>query len=513
MFGGRPDFYKRSLEVLNAASADDVVETARSWLSGSAIAIEVQPYPEELTAEGAGADRTRLPIPQTFPQAPFPAMHQATLSNGMRLIVAERRAVPVVQFTLQMNAGYAADQFASPGTANLAMEMLDEGTETLNALEISDSLARLGAQLSSGSNLDVSQVSLSALKENLDASLDIYADVILNPAFAPEELERLRRLQIAQIQQEKNTPQSMALRVVPQLLYGEGHAYSLPLTGSGTEEAVAALTREDLVKFHETWFKPNNATMIVVGDTTLAEIQPKLEALFAAWERGGVPAKTLPAVALPPTPRVFLIDRPGAEQSIVIAGQVIAPKREEDDIAVDAMNDILGGNFTSRINMNLREDKAWSYGARTMILDTMAQRPFIVYAPVQTDQTAPSMTEILREMSEYGAERGATEQEVATSKKRSTLTLPGRWETARSVAADIQDLVRFGLPDDYWNEYAELVERLTVTEVNAAARMLAPGQLTWVIVGDLRRIGTDIRALEFGAVSILDADGKPIDSR
>ena len=513
VFGGQPDFYKRSLEVLNAATAEDVVETARTWLSGNAITVEVQPYPEELTAEPAGADRTQLPMPQSFPSAPFPPLRQATLSNGMRLIVAERRAVPVVQLTLQMNAGYAADQFATPGTANLAMEMLDEGTETLNALEINDSLARLGAQLSSGSNLDVSTVSLSALKENLDASLDIYADVILNPAFAREELERLRRLQIAQIQQEKNTPQSMALRVVPQLLYGEGHAYSLPLTGSGTEEAVAALKREDLVKFHETWFKPNNATMIVVGDTTLAEIQPKLEALFAAWERGDVPAKTLPEVALPQNPRVFLIDRPGAEQSIVIAGQVIAPKREEDDIAVDAMNDILGGNFTSRINMNLREDKAWSYGARTMILDTMAQRPFMAYAPVQTDQTAPSIAEIIKEIDEYRGERGATGQEVATSKKRSTLTLPGRWETARSVASDVQDLVRFGLPDDYWLKYAELVQRLTVTEVNAAARMLAPGQLTWVIVGDLSRIENDVRALDLGAVSILDPDGRPIDSR
>jgi zinc protease len=513
VFGGQPDFYKRSLEVLNEATGEDVVEAVRTWLSGDAIAIEVHPYPEELTADAAGADRTRLPMPDTFPSAPFPELHQATLSNGIRLIVAERRAVPVVQFTLQINAGYAADQFAAPGTANLAIEMLDEGTETLNALEISDSLARLGAQLSSGSSLDVSEVSLSALKENLDDSLEIYADVILNPAFEPEELERLRRLQIAQIQQEKNTPQSMALRVVPRLLYGEGHAYSLPLTGSGTEEAVAALEREDLVKFHETWFKPNNATMIVVGDTTLPEIQPKLEALFAGWERAEVPEKTLPTVALPPEARVFLIDRPGAEQSIVIAGQVIAPKREEDDIAVDAMNDILGGNFTSRINMNLREDKAWSYGARTMILDTMAQRPFMAYAPVQTDQTAPSMSEILKEIEEYRGGRAATEQEVATSKKRSTLTLPGRWETARAVAGDIQDLVRFGLPDDYWQKYAELVEGLDVTEVNAAARMLVPGQLTWVIVGDLSKIESSIRALDLGVVSVLDADGNSTDSR
>ena len=210
-------------------------------------------------------------MPQTFPEAPFPPLQQATLENGMRLIVAERHAVPVVQFSLQLNAGYAADQFAAPGVATMTMEMLDEGTATMDALEISDALAGLGAELTSGANLDFSVVGLSSLKENLDESLAIYADVILNPAFAPTELERLKRLQLAGIQQEKNTPTDMALRVLPRLLYGEGHAYSLPMTGSGTEEAVSALDRDDLVGYHDSWFKPNNATMIVVGDTTLAE--------------------------------------------------------------------------------------------------------------------------------------------------------------------------------------------------------------------------------------------------
>jgi zinc protease len=276
------------------------------------------------------------------------------------------------------------------------MEMLDEGTATMDALEISDELLRLGAQLTSGANLDFSVVGLSALKENLDESLAIYADVILNPAFAPAELERLKALQLAGIQQEKNSPEDMALRVLPRLLYGEGHAYSLPMTGSGTEEAVAALGRDDLVAYHGSWFKPNNATLIVVGDTTLAEVRPKLEALFARWRPGNVPAKTLPAVAPPERPSVYLIDRPGSEQSVIIAGHLIGKRDPADDIAVDAMNDILGGAFTSRVNMNLREDKGWSYGADTVIVDTQAQRPFLAIAPVQADRTAASMQEIKR---------------------------------------------------------------------------------------------------------------------
>jgi zinc protease len=510
VYGGRPDFYKHSLELLRTATPQQVVATARTWIKGAPLVLEVQPFSRELKAGAGGADRKKLPMPTSFPDAPFPAMSQATLGNGMRLIVAERHAVPVVQFSLQLNAGFAADQFAAPGVANMTMEMLDEGTTSMDALKIDDALARLGADLNSGANLDFSVVSLNALKENLDASLAIYADVILNPAFAQTELDRLRRLQLAGIQQEKNTPTSMALRVLPRLLYGEGHAYALPMTGSGTEQSVAAIKRDDLVKYHATWFKPNNATLIVVGDTTLAEIKPKLEALFARWQRGDVPVKKLADVGLPDRPRIYLIDRPGSEQSMIIAGELIPAKNQADEIAINAMDDILGGAFTSRINMNLREDKTWSYGADTTIVDTQAQRPFLAIAPVQADKTAPSMREMKKEFDEFLSSRAATDAEVATSKRRSTLTLPGRWETARAVARDIAALVRFKLPDNYWNDYAELVTKLTVGEVNGAAkRLLQPDRLTWVVVGDRKVIEAEVRALSFGAVSIVDVDGNP----
>jgi zinc protease len=511
VFGGRPDFYKHSLELLHTATPQQVVTTARNWIKGTPLVLVVQPFPEQLAPSGGGADRSKLPTPTSFPEAPFPTLSQATLANGMRLIVAERHAVPVVQFSLQLNAGFAADQFAAPGVANMTMEMLDEGTSSMDALKIDDSLARLGADLNAGANLDFSVVSLSALKENLDASLAIYADVILNPSFSPTELERLKRLQLSDIQQEKNRPTSMALRVLPHLLYGEGSAYSLPMTGSGTEQSVAAINREDLVAYHGAWFKPNNATLIVVGDTTLAEIKPKLESLFARWQPGEVPVKKLPQVAPPEHSRVYLVDRPGSPQSMIIAGQLVPAKNRTDDIAIDAMNDILGGAFTSRINMNLREDKTWSYGASTTIVDTQAQRPFLAIAPVQADKTAPAMREIQKEIEQFVGPRVATEMEVATAKRQSTLTLPGRWETARAVARDIAALVRFKLPDDYWNDYAALVDRLTVGEVDAAAkRLLHPDRLTWVVVGDRKAIEADVRALGLGEVTIVDADGNPV---
>ena len=393
VFGGRADAYKDSLALLDKATAEDLRDAARNWLGNGSFILEIHPYDDRLAATGDDADRSALPMPESFPGAKFPALARTELANGMRLIVAQRSAVPVVNFNLQLDAGYAADQFGSPGTAALAMTLLDQGTTTRGALEISEELAQLGARLSAGANLDFSSVSLSALKENLAASLDIYSDVILNPAFSEEELERQRRLRLSHIQREKSEPVSMALRIFPALIYGDDHAYALPMTGSGTEESVAAITRDDLIAYHDTWFKPNNATMIVVGDTTLEEIAPMLESLFADWSPGAVPEKNIPAVELPEASRVILVNRPGSEQSIIFGGQLVFDRSDEREMALRAANEAFGGAFTSRINMNLREDKAWSYGVRSMLVDTQSQRPFIVYAPVQTDRTADSLVE------------------------------------------------------------------------------------------------------------------------
>ena len=509
VFGGRPDAYKDSLNVLNSVRPVNLRDVAREWLSKKAFVLEVLPFEEQLTASGEDVDRSKPPIPSTFPESAFPTLERTELSNGMQLIVARRDAVPVLQFSLQLNAGYASDQFATPGTANMAMNMLDQGTNSREALEISEELAGLGAQLRTGSNIDYSFVSLSALKENLGSSLEIYSDVILNPAFPEQELVRQKRLSISHIQREKTTPMSMALRIFPALIYGEGHAYSLPMTGSGTEEAITGLSRADLQEFHQTWFKPNNATMIVVGDTSLEEIAPVLDSLFSNWVGSEIPQKNIPLVTLPESSRIVLVDRPGSEQSIIIGGQVVFAKSDERELALQTFNDIFGGSFTSRINMNLREDKSWSYGVRSMLVDTMNQRPFIVYAPVQSDRTADSLVELDRELRELLNDRPINEEEVDTSKKRSTLTLPGRWETAQAVANDIAQMVRFTLPNDYWEEYASLVNGVSVQEANAVARnQLNPDQLIWVVVGDLTKIEDEVRALNLGEVALMDVDGK-----
>src|ERR1039457_5200042 len=263
---GSPDAYKASLKRIEAATADDLRSAGRRWLSDGVYILEVNPYPKYETSK-TGADRSNLPDLGVFPELRLPKMQHSTLANGMKVVLAERHETPLVNFWLVLDAGYAADQSALPGTAQAAAALLTGGTKSRTALQISDEQAVLGAQLGASSNLDVTMVRLSALKAKLDSSLALYADVILNPIFPQEDFARQQKLQLAAIQREKVTGISMGLRVLPGLLYGKGHSYGNSLTGSGTEESVAKLTREDLIKFHQTWFRPNNGTLVVVGDT------------------------------------------------------------------------------------------------------------------------------------------------------------------------------------------------------------------------------------------------------
>jgi zinc protease len=510
VYEGDPGAYRKTLTRIDAATTEAVEAAARRWLTAGAYHLEVHPFPQ-VAAANEGADRSAVPVTDTFPEVKFTEFERDFLSNGMELIVATRSAVPVVNVRMSLDAGYASDQFGELGTSSLAMTMLDEGTENRSALEISDELARLGARFSAGSGIDSSTVGISALKENLDASLDIYADLVLNPAFPENELERLRRMRMAQIQQEKTAPVGLAIRVFPKLLYGEGHAYSMPLTGSGTEESVSRIARDSLVDYHRTWFKPNNATMIVVGDTTMAEMKPKLERLFRKWEPGTTPTKNVSAVSLRDAQHVYLIDRPGSEQSIIIAGNIAPAVSDGNELAVETMNEIIGGSFTSRVNMNLREDKAWAYGAMTLLLDTKAQRPFIAYAPVQTDKTMESMAEIRRELIEYLGDNPATLEEINKVKSNNTLSLPGRWETASAVLRDIGEIVTFDLPDDYWDTYADSVRNVSGEQIATAAdAVIKPDNLIWVVVGDREKIESRVRELELGEITLLDQDGNEL---
>jgi len=511
VYGGRPDAYKDELETIRSATPAQVKEAAQRWLSDGVYALQIDPFPTGLKAAESGADRKKMPEGGAAPAVVFPKVEKATLANGMKIVFAERHAIPVVDFNVMLDAGYAADQGGIPGTASLAMAMLDEGTKTRTSLQISDESQRLGANIGSGSDLDTSYVRLSALKPNLDASLALYADVILNPSFPDADFKRLQKQQLAGIQREKVQPIGMALRVFPKLLYGAGHPYGLPFSGSGYEDGVAKITRDELVKFHQAWFKPDNATMVIVGDTTMAEIKPKLEALFKAWKKGSVPTKKLASVGGKSSTTVYILDKPGAAQSMIIAGQLVAPTANPDEIPFKTMTQVLGGSFIARLNMNLREDKHWSYGAGTFVPDARGQRPFIGYAPVQTDKTKESLIEVMKEFKGIVGDKRVAGPELVAAQDGMTRTMPGEWETQRAVAGSISEMVRFGLPDDYFATFPAKVRALKTGDVDATAKKtLMPGKMVWVVVGDRAKIEAGIKELGWGDVKYLDADGNPI---
>ena len=510
VFGGSPDYYKKVLNWVRNATPKNLKDVANEWLSDGVYILEVHPYPE-LKAIPSDVDRSKLPERGPAPEIKFPDLQKAQLKNGLKIILAERHSIPVVNFNLVVDAGYSADQFALPGTSKLTMEMIDEGTKKRTALQISEELSLLGASLGSGSDLDVSYVSLSALKNKLDESLDIYADVILNPSFPEEDFNRLKAQTLAAIQREKVTPTSMALRVFPKILYGENHAYGNPMTGSGTEESVKKITREDLIKFHQTWFKPNNSTLVIVGDVTLDEILPKLEKLFDGWKPGNVPVKNISEVSHKENSVVYILDRPGSLQSLIFAGHIAPPSNDPDDIAIEMMNTIFGGAFTSRINMNLREDKHWSYGASSFLMGARGQRPFVVYASVQTDKTKESMIEIKKELEQIKTIKPPTEEELNKNKQNEILALPGTWETMRSVLGSIVTIVKYNLPDDYYQKYPQKLQQLNLDDVKRATdRVIQPDKLVWVIVGDRSKIEKGIRELGYGEIHFVDSNGNLI---
>jgi len=509
VYTGDPGCYKRSVEVTEQARWPEVKTVANRWLSDGVYILEIHPK-AKLKEATPDTDRSKLPPGGAPSTLRIPTSQRTTLSNGMKVVLAERHETPTLNLALQFDAGYAADYLAAPGTAALTNRMLLEGTAKRTGPQISERNAELGAQISANSSLDTSTVNLAALKMNLDDSLELYADVIRNPAFPAADFDRIKKLQQAGIQREKAEPNSLAQRLLPVLIYGKGHPYGNPLTGSGTEASLATITRESVMQFYNSWYKPNNATLHIVGDTTLAEIKPKLEQLFGDWKTGEVPKKSLTPVQHREKTTIYIVDRPGAIQSVIMAGHIGPPRANPDEPAIDVFNSVLGGSFISRLNMNLREDKHWSYGAFTTFVGARGQRPFLAMAPVQSDKTKESLAEFAKEFRDVLRVKPVTDEEVAKMQESLTRSMVGERETKAGVLGDMLSITRYGLPEDYFATYAAKVNSLKKSDVNAVAeRILRPEKMIYVVVGDRAQIEKGIRELNLGDVQLLDADGNP----
>lgn len=502
---GSPSAYKQRLMHFEEATASDLRDTARCWLADGVYTLEVQPFTAAKQI-AATSDRSHPPQSEGPRELHLPHFLEDRLSNGARVLLAERHDIPLVNLWLEVDAGYAADQFTGLGTARLASSLLTSGTSRRNALEISEEAQLLGAQLGAGCNLDLCSVYLSALRGVVDPALELYADVLLDPVFPEADFERQRALQLSHIANEKATPLQMALRALPRLLFGRGHPYGVPLTGSGTEQSVQEMTRSQVAAFHSAWFRPHNATFIVVGDTTLAEIRPKLEDFFARWPNGTVPSKNITGVAKPAKPVVYLVDKPGSLHSIIMAATLAPAPDPQSEIALETMNNIFGGTFGGRLNMNLREDKHWSYGAASVLYAARGQRPFLAYASVQADKTADAIAEMLKEFRGMTGERPVTSEELDKVKHQQILELPGAFETMNAVGSLCSDLLQQGLPLDFYDTYVSRVLSLTIDDVEACAKsLLDPQTMIWMVVGEASKLEPTLHDLEITEVIAAEA--------
>lgn len=511
VFGGSADYYKKMLKVYDAATAKDIHECSKRWLSDGRFVLTCTPFPEYATS-GVEADRSKIPALDKDVAAKFPTLQRATLKNGMKVVLAQRSESPTVAMSMMFDAGFVTDKFGGKlGVANLAMDMLDEGTKSMNSLQINEKLQLLGANLGTYSDLDFSYVNLNTLKQSLDPSLDIMADVVLHPAFPETDFNRLKDEQLSDIAAEKKEPQSMIMRVMPELLYGKDHPYGMPMSGTGEEDIVKTLSLNDVQGFYKSWIRPNNATIVVTGDIPMTELVAKLEKRFSNWEQGPSPKKVIPEVKTANSAnKIFLIDRPESEQSMIVAGYLTKPYGQVDETAIEQMNNVLGGDFTSRINLNIREDKHWSYGAGSFIQNTRGQRPFLVYAPVQTDKTKESTREIIKEVNGFVKDKQMTQAEFDKTKQNTVLGMSGMWETNSRVNNSVAQIVKYNLSDDYWNVYSKRVQNLTLPDVQKVAKTIVqPDNLGWFMSGDSEKVLPGLKELGIEVIQI-DANGKVV---
>jgi zinc protease len=453
--------------------------------------------------------QANLPKPKPDPKLVLPKIQRRKLSNGLDVLIVEHHELPVVNMNLIVKSGAAADPIDRPGVATLAADMLDEGTATRSSLEISNQLSSIGARLATRADWDSSNMNLTTLTRHLDSALDIFADVLLNPAFPENDLKRLRGTRLVGLQQQRDNANSIAGAVYSALLYGREHPYGHPQTGD--EKSIAATTAQDVRGFYETYYRPNNSALIVAGDVTPATLMPKLEKALGAWKAAQVPATSVAA----PAPRIvktgiYLVDRPGAAQSVIQIGQVGVARSSPDYFPLLVMNSLLGGAFVSRVNLNLREDKGYTYGARTGFDYRRGAGPFTASAGVQTAVTKESVYEFMKEIRGIRGEIPVTQKELDYQKQSIIRGFPRGFETPGQIAGRLSAVVLYDLPDDYFNSYLARLQAVTVADVQrVAAKYLDPSHMAILIVGDRKTIEPGLRSLDLGAITLLDTEGRP----
>jgi predicted Zn-dependent peptidase len=421
-------------------------------------------------------------------------------------MIVEQHELPLADFVLLVGSGSTADPASKPGIANLVSAMLREGTTTRKSLEIADQIAFLGIRLSPTSSWESSTLSLHTPTAQLDSALALFADVALHPSFPANEFERVRKTQLTELLQLRDQGAAIASIAFPAIIYGSAHPYGAP--AQGTEASVKALTTGDLQSYYQANFRPNNATLIVVGDVTPAQVEQKINALFGGWQRADIPQINYSEPPKSATTTIYLIDKPGAAQSSFRIGAVGVPRSTQDYFALTVMNTILGGSFTSRLNQNLRETRGYTYGAGSRFDMRRAAGPFLASAEIVTAKSDSALLEFMKELN--GIRQLVPPAELSRAKRYLQLQLPGNFETTQQIAAAMVPVALFGLPLDYYNNYVQNIEGVTQADVaRVAQQYINPGSLAVVIVGDRKTIEAGLKATNVGPIAIRDISGQP----
>jgi zinc protease len=510
LYRGDPNYAEQDLARYMKVTPEDVQRVAAKYMTDNYVHLTVEPIPPLAAStppDTQQLDRGKEPSLGAQPSVKIPTVQKFTLSNGLEVRLVERHNLPLVNFNLVIKAGSFANPIDKPGLASMAAALMRQGTARRSALQLDEELEGMGTEFNIAANWTTTDVTMQALTKHLDASLDIFADVLLHPAFAQEELDRLRKSRLAVLIQQRSEPDSILWKAFAKSLYGPKHPYSAP--ADGTEESLPLITREDLQRFHQTYLRPNNAALVVVGDVTAETLRAKLENALAEWKPAKVAAHELPA-ATDVQRAVVLGDKPGAAQSVIAVGRLGFERKSPDYFPLMVTNALFGGTYMSRLNLNLRQDKGYTYGARSWFDFRRGNSPFIAYAPVNSAVTKEAVAEVVKELQGIVADKPITPEELQYAKDSLARSFLRRFETNGQVAEQLGGLVRWELPDDYLEKFVGNVQAVTLDDVRRVAKKyFDPSQMTVFVVGDCQSIEPKLKELGLGEIKAVDFRGDP----
>ena len=509
VFTGDPGAINSDLDRFTRVTAGDVQRAARHWLGSARIRMSVMPE-EAKSAASTSVDRSVMPGGGQQKAFRPPVPGRSKLRNGMDVVFVEKRGLPVVAFGLMLRGGAAADPAARPGVAHMTTSMLSEGTASRSSQEIADGMEFLGSKLHAAASREHIVVSAETLSRHWTEALDIVADVTRNPTFPADELERVRKERLADLKRIADDPVAISQRAMRSLVYGHGTDYGHP--SIGTMDSVAAIGRADLLDYYSGRFGPGNATLIAVGDVDRADLMAKAEDLLGDWSEGeAAPAPPTHESANGSEPTtIYLVDRPGAPQSVIRAGHVTVPRHDPDFFALTLVNYVFGAHPTARLFMNLRQDKGYSYGYYSSIDWLTGPSAILAGGSVQTAVTKEALVETLKEFADIRGDRPVTPEEMAEAKQGIYRGFPSQFETQGQVLQGLGRIISFGLPLDYFETFIPSLDAVSLESArDAARRRIRDSELVVLVVGDRESVEPGLQALGHPIVHV-DPEGREV---